>query len=179
MGGFAPHFTNWANSIISLLDETKRIVPQSIFEELVMLFKEKKWYPVQTCQISMAQRAMLTELSHMMGQPITSDALQFSPPPNHPVALLNWISVSSMLVEHLSEGRELYRECLVPSAISQSPHQVQVAAAVAHCHLLLLKSIGMQARRNSPEAWSFPFDFEENPIHACIGGILCLLSTRQ
>ena len=133
-----------------------------------MLFKSKKWYPVQTDQISMSQRVMLTDVAHMMGQPITPDALRFSPPlpHNHPVALLNWISISRMLIGESPEGRELYRECLVPSASSQIPHQVQVASVDAHCHLLLLKSREMQARRNNPEGGSFPFDFEENPIHA-------------
>ena len=164
MGEFASHFTNWANSMISLVEGTRRIVPQHTFEELVMLFKSKKWYPVQTDQTSMA-RVMLTEVAHMMGQPITPDALQFSPP-NHPVSLLNWISISKMLTEQSPEGRELYRECLVPSASSQIPHQVQVAAVDAHCHLHLLKSREMQARRDNPEVWSFPFDFEENSIHA-------------
>ena len=130
-----------------------------------MLFKSKKWYPVQTDQTSMAQRVMLTEVANMMGQPITPDALQFSPP-IHPVALVNWISISRMLVEQSPEGRELYRECLVPSATPQTPHQVQVAAVDAHCHLLILKSRDMQAIRDNPEVWSFPFDFEENPIHA-------------
>ena len=100
----------------------------------------------------------------MMCQPITPDALQFSPP-NHPVALMNYISISRMLVEQSPEGRELYPQYLVPLATSHSPHQVQVAAVDANCHLLLLKSGEMQTRRNKPEEWSFPFE-EENPIHA-------------
>ena len=108
MGGFASHFTNWADSMISLMEGTRMIVPQHTFKELVMLFKSKKWFPVQTGQISMAQRVMLTEIAYVMGQPITPDALQFSPS-SHPVALLNW-----MLIEQSPEGRELYRECLVP-----------------------------------------------------------------
>ena len=55
-----------------------------------------------------------------MGRLISPDIFQL-PPPNHPVALLNWYSIILMLTQQLATKEEVFRKCMV---IGQPPREV-------------------------------------------------------
>ena len=75
---------------------------------------------------------MYAEVARIMGRPILSEDIQVSPP-NHPVVLLNWWSLTLMLVEQPATKQEAFRDCVV---FGQPPREVpELIALDAHCHL--------------------------------------------
>jgi len=157
-GEFAPHFVEWAHSMIELLESTRRMVHIHTLEELVVLFRRRGWYPKQGSRANMGMRTMLSEVAEMMGRPIAANNIQLCPP-NHPVSLLNWDNMGRMLAEMPPNKRDSFREWLVPSISPRPSHTVGVSAMDAHCHLQMLRTMEIRQK-------SVPFNFETEPVPA-------------
>ena len=79
---------------------------------------------------------MLGEVARIMGRPISPGAIQVSPP-NHPVTVLNWYSLTLMLTGQPAPKREAFRHCVVSG---QPPMEIpELIALDAHCHLRQLE----------------------------------------
>ena len=94
---FAPHIGSWANSMVAVLEAVRKLLKQQTFEDVVEIFGQREWYP-RNGHCNAALSVAYAEVACIMGRPILSEDIQVSPP-NHPVALLNWWSLTLMLAE--------------------------------------------------------------------------------
>ena len=160
---FAPHFYSWANSMIAVLEAVRKLLKQQTFEGMVDVFCQREWYP-RNGYSNAALGIMLGEVARIMGRPISPGAIQVSPP-NHPVAVLNWYSLTLMLTGQPAPKREAFRHRVVSG---QPPMEIpELIALDAHCHLRQLehreaagqgRGVGQSMFRTDPvRAWEETF----------------------